>query len=269
MPRASLQFLLPSAFFLLPCIVSTVLGQSGAVGQKFMPKDGCVIKIGNREIAAKGVPLPYIVQQVSGDWLWIGDGWVQKGRVVPFEQAAAYYSDYLSTHPNSAWAYNLRGWTSFENREYDNALKDYDAALRLDPQDVVAYINRGGAWQRKGEYDNALRDYNAAMRLDPRETMGYNSVAWLLATCPSERHRNGQRAVAMAQKACELSNWKDAYSIDTLAAAYAESGNFDEAIRWQTKAAAMLSADQEFVKSARERLALYRDRQPCREPAAK
>lgn len=265
----NLAIVLSSAICLLPVLISPAFGQTDWVGHKFMPKEGCVIKIGTNEIAAKGVPLPYRVDQVSGDWLWIGDGWVQKGRVVRLEQATGYYSDFLRTHPTSAWALNLRGWLSYERGDYDNALNDYSAALRFDPQDAVAYNNRGRVWQLRGEYDNALKDYNQVIRLDPRETMGYNSVAWLLSTCPSDNHRNGSRAVTMARKACELSNWKDAYSMDTLAAAYAESGNYDEAVRWQTKAAAMLAADDDFVTAARERLALYRDRQPYRESAIK
>jgi tetratricopeptide (TPR) repeat protein len=265
----NLAIVLLSAFCLLPFLAQPTFGQTDWVGRKFMPKEGCVIKIGTNEIAAKGVPLPYLVEQVSGDWLWIGDGWVQKARVVPLEQAAAYYSEYLRTHPNSAWAMNLRGWLSYEGGDYDKALQDYSAALRLNPQDAVAYNNRGRVWQQKGEYDNALKDYNQVIRLDPRETMGFNSVAWLLSTCPSDNRRDGSRALTLARKACELSNWKDAYSIDTLAAAYAESGNFEEAIRWQTKAAAMLAADDSFVNAARERLALYHDHQPYREPAAK
>jgi tetratricopeptide (TPR) repeat protein len=247
--------------------VSPAFAQTEWVGQKYMPKEGCVIKVGTQEITARGVSLPYSVEQVSGDWLWVGDGWVQKGRVVPLEQAAEYYSEYLQTHPNSAWAHNLRGWTWYEKGDYDKALADYDAAVRLDPQDAVAYNNRGGIWQKKGEYEKALKDYNAAIRLDPREIMGYNSLAWLLSTCPADGQRDGKRAVAMARQACTLSDWKDPYSIDTLAAAYAELGNFEEAVRWQNKAVGMLNANREPGKAARERLALYREKRPYREPA--
>ena len=257
-----------SLILMATLFVSPVLGQDDWLGRKFMPKEGCAIKIGNREIPTKGVPLPHVVQQISGDWLWVGEGWVQKSRVVPLEQAIDYYTDYLRSHPNSAWAYNLRGWARYESGDYDNAVTDDSEAIRLAPQDAMAYNNRGAAWQKKGAYDNALKDYSEAIRFSPQETWGYNSVAWLLATCPEGRHRDGRRAVTMARKACELSNWKDAYSIDTLATAYAESGDFGEAIRWQNKAIEMLAAekgDAEFLQAARDRLALYRDKKPYRE----
>ena len=76
--------------------------------------------------------------------------------------------------------------------------------------------------------------------------------------------RNGARAVELGRTAAELSGWKDANSLDTLAAAYAEAGNFAEAVRWQEKAL----ESPEFTKNqgpdARQRLALYRKQQPYR-----
>ena len=214
-------------------LASPVFGQSGWVGREFMPKDGCVMKVGNREFRRFGVPI--VVRQVSGEWLWVGRGWVQKSRVVPLEQAAAYYTEYLRNHPTSTWAY--RG--------------------------------RGIVWDEKGDYSNALKDYTEAIRLDPAYALAYNNIGWLLATCPVASRRDGKRAVTTARKACELSGWKDANNIGTLGAACAESGDFDEAIRWETKAMEMLSTDAAYVKGARERLALYREGKPYREPPAR
>ena len=281
----------------LGAFVSPAFAQGGWAGRKFMPKDGCVMKVGNREI--KTFVVPFVVRQVSGEWLWTGRGWVQMSRVVPLQQAAAYYTEYLRNHPGSAstyrnrgvvWhkegkfdnalndyteairldpknalAYSNRGLTWHAKGEHDNALKDYTEAIRLDPQDAITYNNRGFTWRAKGEYDNALKDYTEAIRLDPQDASPHNGVAWLLATCPEDRYRDGQRAVTTARKACELSGWKDANDMGTLAAAYAESSDFDEAIRWQTKAMQTLAADAEYVKGARERLALYRQGKPYRE----
>lgn len=249
------------------CLTSVVSAVPADIelGGKFMPKEDCVIKIGNREIPAKGVPLPYVVQQVSGNWLWIGDGWVQNDRVVPLDKAGDYYAEYLRSHSNSAWAHNMRGWVSYENGDYDDAIKHYSDAIRIDAQDALAYNNRGGARQKKGDYDNALQDYNQVVRLSPQETWGYNSLAWLLATCPKDDKRDGARAVSLATKACTLSGWKDAYLIDTLAAAYAEAGDFDKAAGWENKAISMLPGDKVFLAAAQDRLALYRDKRPFHE----
>ncbi|HVX13993.1 MAG TPA: tetratricopeptide repeat protein [Pirellulales bacterium] len=252
----------------LCCLLSASLAhaQDDWKGHRFMPKEGCMIKIGSNEIPAKGVALPYVVQQTSGDWLWIGEGWVQKSRVVPFDKASDYYTEYLRRRPNSAWGHTLRGWVHYENGKYDDAVRDFTDAIRLDPLDSLAYNNRGGARQKMGEFDGALDDYGQAIRLSPRETWGYNSTAWLLATCPKTGVRNGRRATEMARQACTLSAWKDAYSLDTLAAACAEAGEFDEAQRWQKKAIDLLAADPSFAAAARERLALYQNHERYREP---
>ena len=75
--------------------------------------------------------------------------------------------------------------------------------------------------------------------------------------------RDGTRAIESASRACELSGWKDANDIDTLAAAYAEAGDFDAAVKWQTKANA-LYADAGDKATGQERLKLYRENKPYR-----
>ena len=75
---------------------------------------------------------------------------------------------------------------------------------------------------------------------------------------------DGDRAVATATRACERTGWKEANIIDTLAAACAEAGDFDGAVRWQTKANAMFTDEKEKPRGE-ERLKLYRDHKPYRE----
>ena len=61
-----------------------------------------------------------------------------------------------------------------------------------------------------------------------------NDLAWLLATCPDNSVRNGQKAVELAQQAVQLSNGRSPEILDTLAAAYAEAGRFHEAVETAT-----------------------------------
>jgi tetratricopeptide (TPR) repeat protein len=143
-------------------------------------------------------------------------------------------------------------------------LADYAAALHLDAGSVDAYINRGVAWAAKGEYDRALADYAAALSLDPGKANAYNNRAWLWATCPDAKHRDGKQAVASATRACELSGWTEARHIGTLAAASAEAGDFDAAVKWQSRANERY-ADAGDEKKGEERLRLYRDKRPYRE----
>ena len=91
-----------------------------------------------------------------------------------------------------------------------------------------------------------------------------NSLAWLRATCPEAGIRDGKEAVETALKACELSEWKDSGIIDTLAAAYAEAGDFDQAIKYQKQVLQMVEPSTHDGK-LRQRLALYGKHKPYRE----
>jgi tetratricopeptide (TPR) repeat protein len=113
-----------------------------------------------------------------------------------------------------------------------------------------------------GEYQGAIRDWIEAIRLDPNNGSAYYNIAWLRATCPDERSRNGPEAVEYARQACNLSNWKSAKRLDILAAAYAENGDFPSAMEWQQKAIELVpeNAKQDYA----ERLELYRSSKPYR-----
>ncbi len=89
----------------------------------------------------------------------------------------------------------------------------------------MAYSSRGSAWYAKGEYDRAIADLSEAIHLDPRYAMAYFHRAWLRATCPDARYRDGKQAFADATRVGELTGWKDAQYLDPLAAAYAECGD--------------------------------------------
>jgi hypothetical protein len=95
--------------------------------------------------------------------------------------------------------------------------------------------------------------------------LAINNRAWILATCKLARFRNGKQAVEEATRACELTGWKNAGFLDTLSVAYAEVGDFEQAIHWQEKALEDPAYRQEDGKIAREKLALYRQKKPFRE----
>src|SRR5258708_39990388 len=110
-----------------------------------------------------------------------------------------------------------------------------------------------------------MQDYTEVIRVNPRAALGYNNLAWLLATCPKESLRDGMKAVENALKACELTNWKDANFIGTLAGAYAEAGDFKEAVKWEKKAIEVGYLTEQETIDARMRMKLYEEGKPYRE----
>lgn len=162
-------------------------------------------------------------------------------------------------------AYNRRGNAHERKGDYDAAIGNFTQAIRLNPDFAEAYKNRGHVYLMKGDHDHARRDFNQAIDLDPADDGAYNFIAWLLATAPDPGARNGAEAVRLAEKAVSL---KDIPNYrDTLAAAYAEAGRFEEAVRQQSRAIDMVrgQANRSTVAGFEERLSLYRQGKPYRD----
>ena len=160
-------------------------------------------------------------------------------------------------------------WRALARVNQDNwggAEADFTAAIAHGQDDAEVYYNRGLVRSDQKKYKKALADYNKAIRLDPNDATAYCSRAWLWATCPETKYRDGKRAVESATRACELSDWKDTNDLDTLAAAYAETGDFDAAVKWQERALDLLPKDaEESRKDYGARLELYKAHKPYRD----
>ncbi|HWH77887.1 MAG TPA: hypothetical protein VNT76_10970, partial [Candidatus Binatus sp.] len=92
-----------------------------------------------------------------------------------------------------------------------------------------------------------------------------NNLAWALVTCPYDQLRDGALALQYAEKAVTLSHRREPNMLDTLAAAYAETGDFEKAVTTQKEAIALLKEEVQ-RNSYRERLKLYQSKKPCRSP---
>jgi tetratricopeptide (TPR) repeat protein len=159
--------------------------------------------------------------------------------------------------------YRTRGDAYFLNGERDKSLADYQRVLRATPTDAWDFRRRAGTNLLFGNYKAGAADYAKALALDPRDTKALNGLAWLRATCPNASFRNAPEAIRLATEACARTNWRDFGNIDTLGAAYAEAGQFDQALKYQE--VATKNATGEDRRDREERLALYRQRKPYRD----
>ena len=189
--------------------------------------------------------------------------WAEQLKDKKFDEAVAIFTKVLTTTPDDADTVADRGYAYCELKQYDKATDDYTTLIRLQPTSAYAHRNRALCYNHAGDYTNACADYEEAARIAPDDPRSLNGLAWMLATCPAANVRDGARAVAYASKACERTGWKDGFYLDTLAAAYAESGHFADAIAMQEKAVALI-ADEEKADS-QSRLELYRQHKPCRD----
>ncbi len=186
----------------------------------------------------------------------------------------------------------LAGWYSGQGR-YDEAESLYLERLEIlrrvlgeEHSDTLESIgDLAGLYFEQGRFDEVkslvVKMVEVSQRVwdeghpDMLEFM--IGLARFQATCPVAELRDGAKAVENATKACELTNWKDWEYLDTLAAAYAEAGDFDSAIKWQQKAIDLLPEDEEEPSERRakrradfeERLKLYQSGKPYREKAHK
>ena len=121
--------------------------------------------------------------------------------------------------------------------------------LQTDPENVAALRSRGDALLSVGDHQKAIEDYESAIKsvgqieidtadeFQKQEAAGiYNNLSWVLATSPNDKVRNGPRSLELAEKAAALSNYEAPHILSTLAAAFAEAGNFEKAVEWSEKA---------------------------------
>ena len=178
-----------------------------------------------------------------------------------YDDAIAAYSHAIELDPK--WFdYLGRGVAYKAKGDLTKAMQNFDSGIAIKPNDPGLYIYRGAVLSRQGDQSAARADFDKVSSLFLDKPRMFNAYGWSLATSPISAYRDGPAAIEYATRACELTSWKRSLVLDTLAAAYAEYGKFDEAVKWQTSALELDGKAND--KDYEARLAMYRRREPFR-----
>jgi tetratricopeptide (TPR) repeat protein len=188
--------------------------------------------------------------------------WEIKGE---YDKALADITKSIEIDPRDSAAYEKRGIIRAINGDYKKATADFTKSINMDPGRASAYYNRGISWDKRSDYKKAISDITKAIEIAPMSVRANTGLAWIMATCPDKKYRNGMRAVELAEKALRI-NEVD-YVLNTLAAAYAEAGRFQEAVESQEKAIEKLkeSGNLKDMLKYEKRLQSYKAGKPWRD----
>jgi len=195
----------------------------------------------------------------------LGDALLQKKRI---DEAIVHYQSALAVRPDYFLAHYGLGRAFLEKGEADSAIQHCRTALVIQPDDADCHTVLAVALDEKTETAEAIQHYEKALAISPKSISALTNLAWLRATSSNEALRNGNEAVKLAGQADELSGGTNAVVLRTLAAAYAEAGQFGKAIESGRTALqlARVHGDQSLAVELEQQIAVYELRLPYREP---
>jgi tetratricopeptide (TPR) repeat protein len=150
----------------------------------------------------------------------------------------------------------------------DQAISHFEKALEVNPGLVETHLFLGVALcNSQGRVQDALAHWREALRLEPNYAPAMNEAAYVLATSPKDSDRNGAEAVKLAERAVQLSGSRNLVYLDTLGAAYAESGRFPEALETVRRAINLARQQNQldYIETLQARIRLYESKTPYRD----
>ena len=178
-------------------------------------------------------------------------------------EALAELERLREAHPEDPLTLLQLGTIYSSQKKHEKARDAFSALIAARPELWIGYHSRGDALLALGRRAEAVADYQKALELRPKDPLILNNLALDLATAPEDKVRNGKRAVELATQAAALTEYKQDYILSTLAAAYAESGDFETAEKWSAKAVEL--ATKQHSDALKKELESYKARKPWRE----
>jgi tetratricopeptide (TPR) repeat protein len=215
------------------------------------------------------------LELVRGDYYWnrisnptIGASLEASGEL---EQAASHFERAAALQPRSADVFRSLARARAKQGRGPEAIAAWSEAVRLEPDDATSHASLAEALLKQKRVAEAVTHLREALRLQPelsranRGTIWANNLAWILATHPDPELRNGAEAVQWATQVCEIDGSTDPATLDTLAAALAETGHFAEAHRIARRMLELAASQPEMAALARSRVEAFAASQPVRD----
>jgi tetratricopeptide (TPR) repeat protein len=194
----------------------------------------------------------------------LGGALVKVGRL---DEAIVQLRQALDADPGNAPAHYHLGLALSQRGDEQGAIREWRSALEFDAKYAEAHDRLGDALDAQGRTAEALAHWRDSIQLQPNGVTALRRAAWVLATSPDATLRNGGEALALAVRAVEHSGGNDPRLLDTLAAAYAEKGQFADAVLTARRAQAQASQENQpaLAHEIGSRIALYEAEQPFRD----
>lgn len=176
----------------------------------------------------------------------------------------------VQTNPkDSFWALQLSS-LYVQDKRPRKAIELINEILTREPKNVSALRTRADTLLGLGDHAAAIKDYQTALEVgiesSQQKSGVLNNLAWVLATSPKDELRNGERSIKFGTEAAELTEFKEPHILSTLAAGYAEKGDFEQAVKWSTKAVELgREIEHNQVEQLEEELESYKESKPWRE----
>ncbi len=181
-----------------------------------------------------------------------------------YDDAIKHLEKVLEIDPNYPDARNKMEITLIIAGRPDEAIAYFNKILQTSKDPAEEYTNLGVVYTQAGKYELAIQSFTKAVELKPNSTTTLNNLAWALATTDDISVQDANKAVELAQHACELTGYKNPSFLDTLAAAYATGGRFDDAVKTAKQALdiAKSGSQEGLTNEIQSHIKLYQAGQP-------
>jgi Tfp pilus assembly protein PilF len=181
--------------------------------------------------------------------------------------AVKHYLEAIKINPGLAKAYNELGVILVGYNKVKAAIIYFSKALQIDPAYAGAHYNLGKIYFNQKDTEKAIFHYKKALQSNPDMTQALYHLSWILSGCNNDKFRNGQKAIQLAEKLCQITQYDEPLAMDALAAAYAENGRYDEAVSIAQKALkqALKKGPEKLIHGLKQRLKLYQNKIPYRQ----